>query len=496
MEKNLKRIKTLAVLLIIVLISAIAFVGLYLKSQGVWRNVLPEFSYGMELDGIRELRFVLNTSEEEKKVYIDENGNYCGDVVEKENEVSSNQEISLVDENGNPISSENGENKPQTTEETSENKELQPEDDMLSSYKVETRTIKSNEDADINIDNFEKSKKIIQERLETLDLYEYNIRLDDVTGELVVEVPDNDNVEIQESMIATKGKFEVVDHQNGLILLDNTHVKKVTATYANNESGYQSYLIVQLNKQGTEKLKEISKKYVATTDENGNETTKYIAVEFDDQELLQTYFGNELTNGVLQIPLGQATSEYEDFVTAYNSTTRVASILNSEKMPLSYKLNSDNYIQSDITTEARATAIISFVAILLILCILMVIKYKLNGLKYAIFNMGYIAIVTLIFRYTNVLITLNSLIALIGVIGINILFEYKLLENLKKNDNIKLVFAETMKKLYLAIIPVAIIAITFTFMSSAVISSIGMVLFWGIAIQALYSSILYLIGII
>lgn len=109
---------------------------------------------------------------------------------------------------------------------------------------------------------------------------------------------------------------------------------------------------------------------------------------------------------------------------------------------------------------------------------------------------GYIAIVTLIFRYTNVLITLNSLVALVGVVGINILFEYKLLENLKKNDDIRLVFTETMKQLYLAIIPVAIIAIIFTFMSSAVISSIGMVLFWGVAIQALYSGMLYVFGII
>lgn len=496
MEKNFKKIKTLAVVLIVVLISAIAFGGLYIKNQGVWKNVLPEFSYGMELDGIRELRFTLDTSEEEKEVYVDENGNYAGDVAEHEDETTSNQEIDLVDENGNPISSENTEEQTQEAEETKTEDTENKEDDALAGYSKETRTIKANEDSDININNFEKTKKIIQERLETLDLYEYNIRLDDVTGELVVEVPDNDNVEIQESMIATKGKFEVVDHQNGLILLDNSHIKNVSATYANNESGYQSYLVVQLTKEGTEKLKEISKKYVTTTDENGTETTQYVAVEFDDQELLETYFGDELTNGVLQIPLGQATTEYDDFVTAYNSTTRVASILNSEKMPLAYNLNADNYIQSDITSESKTIAIISFAIIVLILSVVMIVKYKAKGLKYSILNIGYIAIVTLIFRYTNVLITLNSLVAFAGVVGINMLFEYKLLENLNKSDDIKLVFAETMKQLYLAIIPVMIIAVIFTFMSSAVISSIGMVLFWGIAIQALYSGILYLIGII
>ena len=212
--------------------------------------------------------------------------------------------------------------------------------------------------------------------------------------------------------------------------------------------------------------------------------------------MLQTYIGDELTNGVLQIPLGQASSEYEDFVITYNSTARVAGILNLEKMPLSYKLNADNYVQSHITTETRIIAIVSFAVIVLILSIVMIVKYKLAGLKFAILNVGYIAIVTLAFRYTNVLITLNSLIAFAGVVGINMLFEYKLLENLRKNDDIKLVFTETMKQLYLAIIPVAIVAIIFTFMQSAVISSIGMVLFWGIAIQALYSGLLYIIGMI
>ena len=70
MEKNLKRIKTVAVVLIVLLISAIAFGGLYIKNQGVWENVLKKFSYGMELDGIRELKFVLDTSEEEKEIYL------------------------------------------------------------------------------------------------------------------------------------------------------------------------------------------------------------------------------------------------------------------------------------------------------------------------------------------------------------------------------------------------------------------------------------------
>ena len=141
-------------------------------------------------------------------------------------------------------------------------------------------------------------------------------------------------------------------------------------------------------------------------------------------------------------------------------------------------------------------AIASFAVIVVILSIVMILKYKLNGIKVAILNVGYIAILTLALRYTNVLITINSLIAFVGVVGINVLFTFKLLENLKKSDDVKLVFTETMKELYLTIIPVAIIAVIFTFMTGAVSSSIGMVLFWGLAVQALYSGLIYLIGLI
>ena len=97
MEKNIKRIKTIAVVLIILLITAIAFCGLYFNKQGVWKNILPKFSYGMELDGVRELRFILDTSEEEKEIYVDAEGNYAGDVVKKD-ETAENTEAGLVDE--------------------------------------------------------------------------------------------------------------------------------------------------------------------------------------------------------------------------------------------------------------------------------------------------------------------------------------------------------------------------------------------------------------
>ena len=132
MEKNLKKIRTIAILLIAILVSIIAFCGAYFKTSGIWKNRIPDFNYGMELSGMRELRFKLDEEEVEKKVYIDSEGNIAGEV--KESESENPGEISLV----------------QDETENSEENNNSEEDNVPEGYTVETRTIKVNEDSAIN----------------------------------------------------------------------------------------------------------------------------------------------------------------------------------------------------------------------------------------------------------------------------------------------------------------------------------------------------------
>lgn len=131
-------------------------------------------------------------------------------------------------------------------------------------------------------------------------------------------------------------------------------------------------------------------------------------------------------------------------------------------------------------------------ALIAITSLYMIIKFKFEGLKTAIFSISYIAILSIIVRYTNVVITINSIIALLAVIIINYVFNIKFLQGMSKENNKKIVLANTMKEIYLTIVPVCIIAIIFTFMSSVIISSIGMILFWGLFVQALCSLLVLL----
>ncbi len=255
--------------------------------------------------------------------------------------------------------------------------------------------------------------------------------------------------------------------------------------------GYQSYLQLTFDKEGAEKLKEISNTYQSVTAEDGTETKNYVSINMDDQTISTTYFAEELSNGTIQIPMGNATEDYNEYMKIDESVDRIVKIINEETMPLSYTLSSDNHINSVITSETVKIAEIVFAVVIAVLSIYLIIRFKVEGFKSALLCLGYIAILSIIVRYTNVIITINSLIACLAVIAINYAFNIKFLRELKDNNR-KHIFAKNMKELYLMIVPVCIIAVIFVFVPGVVISSIGMILFWGLLVQAIYDCLMLL----
>ena len=486
MEKFLKRIKIFVVILLAILLTLVAFFGVFNKEKGVWNNSVKDYTYGMDIGGERELRYTVDESETEKYVYVDEKGNIVGEVWK----------------DGTAITAEDEES---STEEGQDVTESEEATDSEVTYSKETRTIKTNSDDVLTRENFEKVKKVIQKRLNEQGISEYNIRIDDVTGKLVVETGNNnDNVEKVESLLGQVGKFQIVDYQNGLVLMDNSDIKNVDVVYSNS-SGYSTYLQIEFNKAGAEKLREISKEYIeieneaedkteeiteedATTESEEDEeekNIKYVSIVLDDSTMMTTYFGEEMTQGILQISVGSTTTDYEQFGEYYDSATVLANVLNSGMLPIAYNIETDNFVKSEVTSEMLNRVKIAVVILVIVVSVLLVIKSKLIGLFAAILSIGYVAALSLVIRYTNVTITMNSFIAAVLVAIMNCIFIkmfFKFDEEEKSNA-----FSQAMKRFYLNTIPVDVIAIVFTFATELQISSIGMVLFWGMILIAVYN---------
>ena len=480
MEKVLKVVRTIAILLIVVLISVASFCGVYVQDIGIWKNVMPKYTLGMELEGVRELSFVLDDSEVTREVYVDDEGNYKGDVVQSMSETSA--------------------------EATDASTEVD-----TSKYKTESRLVKANPNELITIENLNKTKKIIQRRLEASDQYEYNIRQDSVTGAMVLEVPDDENVELKKALVLTQGRITIEDAENGYILVDDSNIKNATVTvqmlnsedveseetteeeheheaFENETYEYhQLYLVFEFDEEGSEIMKKISDEYIMTVDDTGAQTAKQVAIKFDEETLIETYFGETLEDGAVQIPIGEPISDHEEYYQAGSSLQTICDIINDERLPLSYVLSSDNYVQSSITDNTLVIMNVIVAVVILVVSIYMIIKYKLNGLKQAILSVGYVAVLLWVVRAVGVTLTVNSLIACGVVILINYIFGMKFLKYVKDGKSNKESLKLALKELYLSIVPVCVIAVIMLFMSSLIISSMGMMLFWGLLVQVLFS---------
>ena len=477
LEKMLKKMKVGIVILLVVLLSLIAFWGVFQRQNGVWNNFIPDYALGMDVKGARELRYTVDEQEEEKYVYVDENGNVKGEVWEA----------------GSPTTAEHeAEHEAGTAEDEHEVEEDLP-------YTKETQTIKANSDDKLTKENFEQTKKIIQNRLKKQGISEYHIRIDDVTGKLVVEAKDeNGEVQNVQELISNTGKFQMVDYQNGLVLMDNSDIKKASVV-TSSDSGYNTYLQIEFNKEGTQKLKDISNKYVETpkeetetqteetedTEEETETEKKYVSIVFDDTTMMTTYFGEEMASGMLQIPLGQTQTDYEEHQKEYAAAKVIADVLNCGIMPIRYALESDNFVQAEVWEWAEMFKMVAIVLVV-IASIIFIIKFRGKGLLASIVAIGYIALLSLVIRYTNAVITQSSLVAYYVVILLN----YAFLKNMLKASNPEKCYEETARKFYLSVIPLAVVAIVFTLSNYFIVSSVGMALFWGLMLNIVYNFVI------
>ena len=158
-----KAIKIITVIFSIILISMIGFVGIYVKKQNRMENIVKDYDYAMDLKGAR----VLAIKPEE------------------------NKETIIKDAEGNEI-----------------DEELTDEEIEQKGYKKEE--IDKNAEK-LTLENFKQAKQIVIKRLEQLGVDDYNIALDDKTGEIKIEMEENNSTNEIVSNLYTTGNFEISD---------------------------------------------------------------------------------------------------------------------------------------------------------------------------------------------------------------------------------------------------------------------------------------------
>ena len=146
----------------------------------------------------------------------------------------------------------------------------------------------------------------------------------------------------------------------------------------------------------------------------------------------------------------------------------------------------------DITQDELNIVLYVMLGLIVIALIVLIIRYKTNGFIIAFAYIGLVSLFILLLRYANVVISIEGIFGIAIALILNYIFINKLLSKLNKEEKvdkavINIALKETYKEFFIKIIPICIAVITFCFIQWEPISSFGMVMFWGIALIALYN---------
>ena len=460
----MKKVKIITIILAIILVSLISFVGIYMQTQNRMENKVKDYQLGSELEGRRVIELKISDTKTE------------------------------TDESGN---------------ETTVAREQSPEI--------------------LTAENYEIVKNTIEKRLKNLGAQDYIISLNKEDGKIKIELEENENTDLLAYYLTASGEVKIVEKDTETELINDSMAKKASYNYATNADGeYQVYIELQLTKEGQAKLEEISNNYAilaneideieaaqteteenaedTETSEESTETQETTEAEQENTETTENqeeqaetkkiavlkiadteYDVEKIEKNKITITVGSATTSNTTLNNNLSIATEMMILINSGKYPVIYDVQTNRYIYDDINLDTVLYVALAIIAIILITLVVITIRYRLKGLLSSFSIIGFIAVLLLLLRYTNILITIETIGAIIISIIINILLNISILNKIQKIGSVKEAVNNTYKEIFIKLIPVMIISIVFCFSGWTNLNNFGMTMFWGFILIPIYN---------
>ena len=498
----MKKVKILTIVLAIILVTLIAFGGIYLPTQNRMENKVKDYELGRELDSQRVIELKI-----------------------KENSTDNSEENSSEEttDSGNTEETEKSEETTSTENESTENKLTEKD------YEKYVKDYPALE--------YENAKKIMEKRLQALGAQDYTISLDKENGTVRVELAENDNVDMYIYYLYASQKITIKDTDSKDILLNDEMIKGAKYSYTSDSKGaYQVYEEIELTKDGQAKLNELLNDYAllatdvteienakkasesestkteSTSEENtestentdeqntestetqstteetssNSETTKKTAKLYVNDT---TYDISKIEKGKITVKIGASSSNTTSVNNNISKAAEIAMLENAGKLPADYEVDTNRYEYSSITQKEIIYFAIVMIAILVITLLVYCVIYKKSGILASISFVGFVASFSLLIRYTNVAISIEGISAIIIVMIINLIINREILSKTKKMNLVNEAVKSTYKNIYLKLIPVGILTIVFCLSKWESLSSFGMIMFWGLVLTAIYNVI-------
>lgn len=460
----MRKVKILTIVLAIVLVTLVAFGGVYIKTQNRMENKVKDYSLGRAIEGARIAEIKVAQSDED----------------------SGEQNTELLTEENYKI-----------VKKTIENR--------LNKLNIEDYTISLNkQDGTIRVEFPED---------ENTDSYVYYL-----TAQAKVQIEEK--AEETETDTSTE-----TEDTTATELISDEMVKSAKYSYTQNVDGqYQVSLEITLTDEGQAKIQELSGTYaflateideIESAEEESEEETENTEgtdteetaedanTESENTENQETqeqtkkiasltiagteYDITKIDKNKITVTIGTPTSN----TTSANNNIAIAAelemLINAGKYPIEYELTANRYVYSSISTEQLIYFGIAVLAITVIILLIFIIKYRKRGLLTSISYIGFVSLFLLILRYANVKITIEGIGGIIIVMIINLAFIKTILTRMQKMKMLDEAINYTYKNVFSKLIPVIILVIVFCLSGWANLSSFGMAMFWGLMLMAIYN---------
>lgn len=440
MKKNYTLRLALAIL-VVVLVSLVSFVGVYKGGK----NLLKEYSLGKDFSKRKIATF--SVVEEEVKSEDNQSTKETGDE-------SSNSE-----ESENSSESESTEVKSDNVEENKNQEQPLSEKDKMNNYK--------------------KSKNNIASRLAKMQSEEFDIRLEDETGKLVIEVPEHMNNTFLNEVV-TKGKVEIKNTSSNEVIAEGDVFKDASAKI--DTTTYSKGVVLMNLKFSNDAKKKVMDANPNYADSEGNESSAKFALVLDGENMYSddaSAFISSAESGALDLVMGQ-NDEGEELEEDYQRALAIVGIIKCGEIPVSYQSESIRLVSSNVDINLIIIACAIAGALMIVFALY---RFKLDGLFSSVSLIGFVATVLLALRYTNVKITLFTVLGLVVVTIANYVMILKTLGSKKT-------FKENFMNVMNALVPCIIVAIVFCCSPYLQLASFGMSIFWGLIVMCLYDALI------
>lgn len=338
------------------------------------------------------------------------------------------------------------------------------------------------EGAEITQGDLDKSKAVIQKRLEAKNIYDYIIRLDYNTNQINVEIPTGTSDTSVDPLAAVEGldKTAVVQFRdaNGNVLLQGDDIKSAKySEEAVDSTGIGTpHVVLTFSEQGQTKFAEAT----------GNLVGQAMPIYLDEECIASPIVNSKIDASTAIITVGDGTfSEKKAIAEEY------AMLIDSGSLPFNLNVINKEYIGPYVGQQALEISVIAGAVALALVCLIMMVIYRLPGIVSTIALVIYTSLLLLIIANTGITLTLSGIAGLILSLGMAVDANVIIFERLKEELERKLAYKKAFEKSYKNAmstivdgnITTIIVALVLYGLGSGMIKGFGIVLAIGVVLS-------------